>query len=215
MLFRQTQRQQDAINNIHKEISDVLKVLVCEKIVSGKKKQTKVPDPQIDILIAEVRSFYSFLVTNLNDVGHDKDAWERVSEASKELAKPIVSYVQSGIEILVEKRRPIVEVTARLLGKLNAVESIIEDVLLNEKLKEADVFKYQNKPHKDDVYKEYWRLRENEKRKVESAFEYLKCDLSKRGWDPEEYGLKDEPQHFNRAAGDWKKKRIAKNSSYK
>ena len=65
------------------------------------------------------------------------------------------------------------------------------------------------KPRKEIIYKRYGKLRGS----VREAFYKLKDELESEGWDPEEYGLRDEPYHFNRAYTKYLNKKNDENQS--
>jgi hypothetical protein len=74
---------------------------------------------------------------------------------------------------------------------------------INEVEESDSIFK-DIKPHKDEIYRRFGELRN--KFQVKPAFFKLKDQLEDEGLEPEEYGLKEEPYHFNRAYTDWIKK---------
>lgn len=68
-------------------------------------------------------------------------------------------------------------------------------------------------PFKDIIYKRFGELKEKHGNygAVNPAFFELKQELKSKGINPEDYGLRDEPQHFNKAYNDWRTKRNKEN----
>lgn len=58
---------------------------------------------------------------------------------------------------------------------------------------------------KDIIYKRFGELKEKHGNygAVNPAFFELKQELKSKGISPEDYGLRDEPQHFNKTYNDW------------
>ena len=78
-----------------------------------------------------------------------------------------------------------------------------EHTQINEDNTQSSVFT-NIKPHQEVIYEWFGKLKEE--LQVKPSFWKLKEELINEGLEPEEYGLKDEPYHFNRAYNEWLKR---------
>lgn len=148
-LMNQIQRQIDGIEKINSDIIDVLKVFYYE----GKTETLKGYPDEYSSEEADIRGEYfhekiqqiKSFVDSLIFLGTNSDSIKKsiLTEELLEhdyLGKDIIEPTFTGIITLAKQRDPILIVSAKLTSTITALESLLEDIFLNDRVKSNEQY---------------------------------------------------------------------------
>jgi len=204
-LLVQLERQLLEIEKMNREIADVLKVYYREAEISimwkneedlrEEEKRKRAGD--FSEIIRNIRHLYQDAIVNGWKLKTLDEHFLITNLYNDYLSHHIIDATKQGVLYLVQKKEPIAKVAAELATKLNPLESILQDALMNDEVSTTREYISKEKPHPSTVDERFQSLKEE--RGVKEAFYTLKEQLEEEGWNPQDYGLRDDPDNFNRA----------------
>lgn len=172
-LLTQLERQAKEINRINIEIANVLKVYYYEsdratlKGDSGDCTEEEINKRVNDRreILRNLKNFFQIPI--LGGAGSDiiMASWIKKFEENNYVSPHIIESTQYGIELLSEKRDPILKMAVEIAKKITPLESILEDAFLSDRIKSKKEFqedeRYKQLPEPEYVANLFFSRKEN------------------------------------------------------
>ncbi len=169
-LNKQLQRQFQYLEAMNEKIVSILKVLIYEVNTSVDKYSDD--ESKTKAMVAtfnELHWFYKDQIIGLESAEDIVRSFDRIISPWADMMSGIQSYIHRGINYLSEERQTVISFTNMILGKAEAVESILEDSYLNDRIKSAKEFELNKRikglPSPKEVAHQFYYKRENKRRK--------------------------------------------------
>jgi len=176
-LLKQLQRQAEQINELNRQIANVLKVYYYESeqaILKG--DSDDYPDQRVkdrNKVLRDIRNLFETLILR----GAKTDLIERHSmleklKTNKYISDQLIDATIHGILTLSQKKDPLINMAIQLSHKINPLESVLEDAILSDRIKPNKEYLKENLS-KGEIIQKAHDLKENGM-KVEDMFNEMK-----------------------------------------